>query len=330
MSEFETHPPPAKNSALAQIQRGGVANPWFRWSLALGLSLALHFLSAGVGLWWGPQPPPTSAAIEVQVIPSQRQKPQTQIVRSTLTPDSLKVPVSPDPLRFASENTQSVREQTRAQQVGQTQNRSAPQGLDTNQAERKAQPQSRRGPEAQPQQRGEGDRVSRLAQATSPEATREIPNSRQEISAPVLPLPSGVSTFGNSVPDSVRIGQVTALNTDRYLFYTYYARAEEIFRGHWQPILEAMVDRPPPAIRQAPANRYATVVETQYRPSGELLRVLMLKSSGIAELDEAALVAFQRARMIPNPPKEKIEADGLVKIQWRVTVELDPRAFARR
>jgi protein TonB len=49
---------------------------------------------------------------------------------------------------------------------------------------------------------------------------------------------------------------------------------------------------------------------------GKIRKIARISSSGVVELDEAAIESFEQAAPFPNPPKGIIEPDGLVRIRW--------------
>jgi protein TonB len=55
--------------------------------------------------------------------------------------------------------------------------------------------------------------------------------------------------------------------------------------------------------------------------AGTLVKVQVLRDSGVSDLDDAAIEAFRAAAPFPNPPKGIIESDGTVKIRWDFVIE---------
>ena len=49
---------------------------------------------------------------------------------------------------------------------------------------------------------------------------------------------------------------------------------------------------------------------------GEVARISRVTSSGIHDIDEAAVHAFELASPFPNPPTGMMDPDGLVRIRW--------------
>jgi TonB family protein len=54
---------------------------------------------------------------------------------------------------------------------------------------------------------------------------------------------------------------------------------------------------------------------------GVLIKVQVMGSTGLQDLDDAAVEAFQLAAPFPNPPKGIVDADGTIKIRWDFILE---------
>jgi TonB family protein len=134
------------------------------------------------------------------------------------------------------------------------------------------------------------------------------------------PLEMAPSTFGNQIDKQVELGNFTALNTDRHLYYTFHARVEEAFRPNWTEELMAAIHsrRNTPELR--PKGGWATRLDVILNPHGKILKVVLLKSSGEKDYDSAAVKAFEKAGFIPHPPKGMVNEDGLIILKYLLTV----------
>ncbi len=63
------------------------------------------------------------------------------------------------------------------------------------------------------------------------------------------------------------------------------------------------------------------------RPDGEILRVTIMKPSGIPILDRAHQRTFIDVGLVPNPPKEMVKDDGLISIDVALTIFYNPHAM---
>lgn len=285
------------------------------------LSLGVHLL-----LVWASQflPPPEAfqvqrERIEFEVVetPNDGLRDRGQVIRQPIVPDDMLVPDNNDE-RFMSERRQRVREQRRAAQSGMTQNRAQP-GAPTPQGDLTEQ---RLKPPKAP------DLFNLRPRDPEEVVAQPQPRTRGQRRAPgdgIANLPPGFSTVGETLPRELEVGSFTSLNTDRYLFYSFFMRIEELIRYNWESYVKDTINRTPRSdfLKQT-GDLWVTHVEIQLKPNGEFHRALLLKSSSIEGFDWAAVDAFSRARRFPNPPAEMVEDDGLIHLKYSFTVHYRP------
>jgi len=267
------------------------------------LSIAVHLVLIAL-LALVPKPVQKENVVIDFISSAQEKKPKPTrlIVRDHLLPDNMKKDYSQDPWRFLSEKTQSVKEQMRALENGMTKNRSA------------------------------SRKQNQIIQQKNQNLDDLLPGKIQVPSAKEFQINTdrGISTFGNDLPIEVKVGNITALNTDRYLFYSFFGRAEELIRHEWEPMVSSVLAKPPPSLQVSVHRKFTTVVEIWFHPDGKFHSAHLMKPSGIQEFDHAAVESFSLVKMIPNPPKERVEKDGLVRFQWSMTVEYNPKVLVRQ
>ncbi|WP_374077933.1 energy transducer TonB [Bdellovibrio bacteriovorus] len=247
---------------------------------------------------------------EGQILEALTPKKQT-IVRQALVPEKMKAPEDETLARFLSEQKQRVREETRAANTGMTANRSN-KGLSQNNTP----------PTPKPSGAKTSDETDKDGYKNV-DITKEL----QEMNR----FDEGMSTIGESMPRDVRVGSFTALNTDRYLFYTFYARMEELIRYRWESRVQAVInnfDRP--TLAQAGNRNWVTHIEFLLDKEGFLQKALIMKESGIMAFDAAAVNAFRDAKVFPNPPKEMVQEDGYIHIKFSFTVNYNPPTLVNR
>lgn len=289
------------------------------WTIIL--SLFIHLM-----MWTGAQylpyeRPQKNERIEVEILSPHKQRMSQfktkSIVREALAPEQVKKPLGDDPAPFLSSQTQRVKEQTRAAETGMTQNRGSQKTSAQN-----------------PQNKRNATPDSPVPKAKLPslqdEGLRQFVRSSNQNQMPLMPSP-GISTVGENLPEDVAIGSFTALNTDRYLFYSFYARIEEQIRFRWEDRVKASIEQTSKAqLRANVRSKWVSNIEIVLSPKGEFKRAIIMKESGLRSFDEAAIAAFAEARLFPNPPKEMIDPeDGLIHLSYSFTVQLDPRLLAR-
>ena len=136
----------------------------------------------------------------------------------------------------------------------------------------------------------------------------------------------GVSTLGERLPDDIKFGDFTALNTDRHLFYTFYARIEEKVRHRWVTYAKAaLYNLPPDATRARAGSDFTTTLEVVLDRAGNFRQAILHDSSGVRSLDNAPVQAFRDARQFPNPPVEMIKDDGTIRVFYAFNVSLVSR-----
>lgn len=263
------------------------------------------------------QPDVTEVDIISPTAPKTSGKEDKQIVRQAFVPDQLKAQDDATLARFLSEQKQRVKKETRAAQNGLTQNS---RGNNPTQPPRDQRMQTQNKAAAdndkKPGQNEKRDLAKEGFQAWTPEGA---PSARRGQTG------GGPSSVGESLPTDVSIGSFTALNTDRYTYYTFYARIEEMVRFRWESRVQAAIES---MDRNTAINLggkdWNTSAEFLLTPDGHLSSALIMKESGVKKFDAAAIGAFREAAMFPNPPKELVEDDGYIHLKYNFTVSYNP------
>lgn len=244
-------------------------------------------------------------SIEIALVePQISEEPQRQIVRQAVVPENQLVPPEDETMaRFLSEKKQRVRAEQRAAQTGMTENRQ--------------QTAQRNNQKPQPQQ------PMRKPAPPADDGFRDVDISREL--AEMNRLNQGQSQVGEALPNDVRIGSFTALNTDQYLYYSFYARIEEQIRYRWESRVMAAIQRFDNITMMNTGNRnWVTQVEFLLDREGFLKSALVMKESGVKIFDMAAINAFREARVFPNPPPEMVKEDGFIHIKYSFSVNFRP------
>lgn len=281
-----------------------------------------HFLVILGLIWLAPKLQlPEPEVIEVTLSDEQKifeaLKPKDRsVVRQALVPEKAKLPEDDTLARFLSEKTQRVKEETQAAQSGMTQNRSNQESSVNKPV--KENPQTTTQKAEKP-----------TAQDTDKDGYRSVDISKEL--GEMKRFNDGFSSVGESLPTDVKVGSFTALNTDRYLFYTFYARVEELIRYRWESRVQQSIDQLDRIDRINAGNRnWVTQAEFILDRNGNLRSALILKSSGIKSFDMAAVNAFKEARIFPNPPQEMIKEDGYIHLIFSFTVRYNPPTLVNR
>ena len=128
---------------------------------------------------------------------------------------------------------------------------------------------------------------------------------------------TGETLRGGQYIQGMKEGEVSALNTKEFVFYSYFDRVRKQLDQAWQPILRENIQRIFKAGRRLASHAdFVTKTLVTLNQKGEIVRVQLLEESGTHDLDQAAVDALNKAGPYPNPPKGLIDASGLVQIRW--------------
>lgn len=155
-------------------------------------------------------------------------------------------------------------------------------------------------------------------------------NGENSFSKPYMNSGAGSSTISDDLSKDIKIGDVTALDTDQYLYYSFVSRAGESFYYEWAPLVQGILENPPVLLKSKGPGRYTTILEVWFLPDGKIHSIHILKPSGIPELDFAAARSFKVVAMVPNPPKQKLDSDGFIRFTWQLTAHHEPKALVRQ
>lgn len=246
---------------------------------------------------------------EVEIVsPTQQRPKEQQVVRQALAPEQLKAQEDETLARFLSEQRQRVKQETQAALRGMTKNSEPGEKSDKPREQKKASENA-----------GKRDLTKEGFESWNP-------------GGPALARRSGEgpSTTGESLPRDVSVGSFTALNTDRFTYYTFYARIEEMIRYRWESRVQntlSSLDRT--SLSTVGERAWVTSAEFLLNPQGRLVKVLVMKESGMKGFDAAAVGAFREANMFPNPPQELVEEDGFIHLKYNFTVSYNPPVVVR-
>lgn len=121
------------------------------------------------------------------------------------------------------------------------------------------------------------------------------------------------------LPD-VDDGEDTALNAKKWRFASFFNRVKKQVQEQWHPA-EVYRRRDPTGAIYGHINRL-TIVQVKLKPDGFLNKVFLQQPSGLDFLDDEALEAFKMAQPFPNPPKQLVEADGLIHFSFGFLFEV--------
>jgi TonB family protein len=319
-----------------------------RYFRALILSLAFHAIV--LLLFWllaganqtdlTPKTPTVVELMEPPDLPArphQMAKDEQQFVRKAEVPPELRSKDRRD-ARFASEDEQWVLQEQQARQSGLTLNRSPSVGQTKTQANQ-TRPQNKKSIDKQIDFKPDSSLQKFAEQDLAPsEGDIEMPLQKKPVVNTNRPLDfsrfgsieRGMSTIGEALPDDIKFGDFTALNTDRHLYYSFYSRIEEMVRGRWVNYARAVVYGIENGSEKISGRAsFTTQLEIVLDKEGTFSRAILHSSSGSRGLDSAPVQAFRDAQQFPHPPAEMVKEDGTIHIYYAFSVNMVPRYAAR-
>jgi hypothetical protein len=138
----------------------------------------------------------------------------------------------------------------------------------------------------------------------------------------------GDSSLAEYIPE-VRTGGFTSLNTDQFVHYTFYARANEQLRNRWVSLIRDFIDSSPASEMSRLAQKtQMSQVEVVLTANGDFVKALLHQQSESRELDERTIAAFRMASPFNNPPSEMVGEDGYIRLHYGFYVTFRPRYVA--
>ena len=115
----------------------------------------------------------------------------------------------------------------------------------------------------------------------------------------------------------------TRLNTRELWFYTFSSRVKRQIYWHWIRHLKIQISRIRSQNEQIwPYEQLLTTrISAFLDEKGRLQSLVIREKSGLAELDQAGVFAIQNAHPFPNPPKELMDQDGLIHLNYTFVLE---------
>lgn len=120
--------------------------------------------------------------------------------------------------------------------------------------------------------------------------------------------------------DDVAAGEETALNAKRWVHASFFNRLKRQVAQNWDPA--SVWRRRDPSGSVYGFKTRVTEVRVALTPKGQLAKIVITSPSGVSELDDEAVRAFQQAAPFPNPPKELANDDGLITFAFSFHFEI--------
>lgn len=134
----------------------------------------------------------------------------------------------------------------------------------------------------------------------------------------------GGGTQGEWIP-GVKEGSFSALNTDQFTYYSFFSRVKQSIRFRWVTnVRQFAATANQTEIQRLAKTPSITEIEITLNATGDVLKIVTLRSSGSDELDQAAVKAFWQASPLNNPPAGLVEEDGFIRLKYAFRVIWNP------
>lgn len=131
---------------------------------------------------------------------------------------------------------------------------------------------------------------------------------------------TGLAQNSDFVED-VPLGDMTNLNTTEFKYYGFYHRIRQKLEQHWGTSIKDKAKNLYRSGRRMPASEnLITSVSVTLNDKGQIVDMQIEGTSGVRELDQAAIESFNKAGPFPNPPKGLL-VGGRATIQWGFVVK---------
>jgi protein TonB len=125
----------------------------------------------------------------------------------------------------------------------------------------------------------------------------------------------------NDFIEDVPLGDMTNLNTTEFKYYGFYHRIRQKLEQYWGSTIQSKAKNLYKSGRRLPASEnLITAIAVTLDDKGNIVDIKIEGTSGIRELDQAAIESFNKAGPFPNPPKGLL-VGGRATIQWGFVVK---------
>lgn len=124
----------------------------------------------------------------------------------------------------------------------------------------------------------------------------------------------------NDYLEDVKLGDFTNLNTVEFKYYGFYHRIRQQLEQHWGNSIREKAQVLFKRGRSIASADNITSLRVILDHKGNIVKIIVKATSGIGELDEAAVESFNKAGPFPNPPKGMM-VNGQAIIEWGFVVK---------
>ncbi|MFZ4712792.1 MAG: TonB family protein [Bacteriovoracaceae bacterium] len=160
-----------------------------------------------------------------------------------------------------------------------------------------------------------------LQEAMKKADTLSSSNSASKLGVKAGDAASRGLSSNNDFIETVPLGDFTHLNTTEFKYYGFYHRIRQKLEQFWGNSIREKAKSMYATGRRLPATEnLITSITVDINEQGEIVHVKVVGTSGVRELDDAAVESFNKAGPFPNPPQGMIK-NGLATIEWGFVVK---------
>ena len=213
--------------------------------------------------------------------------------------------------RFLGKRDNYFEKETVARRIGKFTN-SKSKGRDSENVQKKSVPKVKQ--QKQISLSDLGSQFTREVKQQEANPTQVNSNSKSKVTKQAS---SASSDYLNDVP----LGELTQLNTMEFKFYGFYHRIKQKLEQYWGNSLREKAKKLYLSGKRMPGSaERITALVVVLDSVGNIVRVRLKSTSGVEELDNAAIESFNKAGPFPNPPKEML-FNGKAQIEWGFVVK---------
>lgn len=167
------------------------------------------------------------------------------------------------------------------------------------------------------------ERMEKESQEAFDEMAKKTAAERKVAAQGIERGKAGVNGFAanNDFVEEVPLGDMTNLNTTEFKYYGFYHRIRQKLEQHWGSSIKDKAKNLYRSGRRMPASEnLITSVTVTLNDHGQIVDMVIEGTSGVRELDQAAIESFNKAGPFPNPPKGLL-VGGRATIQWGFVVK---------
>lgn len=125
----------------------------------------------------------------------------------------------------------------------------------------------------------------------------------------------------NDFVEDIPLGDMSNLNTTEFKYYGFYHRIRQKLEQYWGSSIQSKAKNLYKAGRRpASGENLITAITVVLDDRGNIMDITIDGTSGVRELDQAAIESFNKAGPFPNPPKGMLSG-GRAIIQWGFVVK---------